>query len=248
MHPIWQIPELLCQITSFLAADDISCSFHISHHFSTVLKANLAPRLRPLPDSSHPNTLLSGGRLPQDVRDKAKAYIDRELATPKQLKMEDAYYYWREYARCQVLHVLTPHLHPVLSEHATGLVDGYDSLMEGGMNLCLQINIRYHDLYSLVQGETCEICKMDDFLAVVPPKSVTVFCLGGASWDLSYANLKYRDYGGVKRVSVKVERQRGVRLSNVLDELKGTLMVDGVGGALGQDVSLVWVFNDGCDE
>jgi hypothetical protein len=123
------------------------------------------------------------------------------------------------------------------------LVDGFEALAEGKMGVCLQTEIRYHDLYSLVQGEERPDCA--DWLAVLPPKSVTMFCLGGVSWDLLYADVKYRTCGGAKRFSVRVEGEAGVRLNDVLDELKGTLIVDGRGGGLGQDVVLVWEFEDG---
>lgn len=244
MHPLWRIPELLCKIISCLPADDISRSFHISNYFRTVLKANLAPRLHPLPDPSNTKGPRLGTHLPQDVRKQVKAYIEQEAATPKQLKMEDAYYYWREDARCQILHALRPSLHPLLSEHVTRLVDGYWSLAEGGVDLCLQTDMGYHDLYNLVHGERRSDRGEGEFLIVVPPKSVTVFCLGGVSWDLLYADVKYRMYGGVQRFSIRVERERGVRLGDVLDELKGTLIVDGMSGGLEQDVVLVWVFDD----
>lgn len=248
MHTVWSIPELLCQIISLLPANDISRSFAISRRFRAILTANLAPQYRPLPDPPHIATPRADTHIPQDVRIKAKAYIDREVATPKQLKMEDAYYYWCEYARCQVLHALTPYLHPLFSKHETRLVDGYESLLEGRMSICLQTDIRYHDLYALVHDEMRDDRGMGDLLAVVSPKCVTVFCVAGVSWDLLYANVKYRDYGGLKRFSVSVEREEGVRLGDVVDELKGTLVVDGMSEGLGQDVSLVWVFDDGCEE
>lgn len=41
------------------------------------------------------------------------AYVKHEAATPKQLKMEDSYYYWRKGSQRQVLDALTPHLHPL---------------------------------------------------------------------------------------------------------------------------------------
>ena len=246
MHRVWQIPELLIQIISFLPASDIDRSFHVSHHFRTLLKANLPPQLRPLPDSPCLRGSSSSRTLPQDVRAKAQAYITHEAATPKQLKMEDAYRYWREDAQCQVLDILSPHFHPVLDKHTTRLIDGYESLAEGGTSICLESVIPYHRLYQLVHGERREFS--NSFLAVKPPTSVTVFCLGGVSWDLLYANVKYRDYGGVKRFSVRVERESGVRIGDTLDELKGTLVMDGMSGGLGQDVVLIWVFDDGSNE
>jgi hypothetical protein len=37
-------------------------------------------------------------------------------------------------------------------------------------------------------------------------------------------------------------------LKDVLEELAGTLVVHGMSGGLGQDVTLVWVFNNTFDE
>lgn len=240
MHRLWQIPELLVHIVSFLSAEDIDRTFHISRHFRALLKANLPPQLRPLPELRTPT---SDQTLPQDVRDKAAAYIKHEAATPKHLKMEDTYHYSREDARCQVLHALSPSLHHVLDKYSTRLLDGYEPLAAGNINIVLQTDIPYHTLYSLVHGKVTP----DDaeFLAVVPPKSVTVFCTSGVQWDLLYSSVRYRDVGGVKRFSVKVEREGGVRMQDVVEELSGTLVKDGMAGGFGQDVVLLWVFGDG---
>lgn len=244
MHRVWQIPELLVHIVSFLPAPDIDRSFHISRHFRALLKANLPPQLRPIPELPRSKRSSRIQALPQEVRNKASAYVAHEAATPKQLKMEDAYYYWREGARCQVLDALSPHLHPVFAKYATMLVNGYESLAEGRVDVRLQTDVPYHALYELVHGK--DRVGWDRILAV-KAKVVTVFCLGGLSWDLLYAGVQYRDYSGVKRFSVRVEREEGVRLGDVLEELTGTLVVDGMGGGLGQDVTLVWVFDDGCE-
>lgn len=159
--------------------------------------------------------------------------------------MEDTYFFWREEARGEVLDALAPHLHPALGKHATRLIDGFDALAVGEARMALQVEMPYHQLYELVQGELKE--DRNEFLAVRPPTVVTVFCFGGASWDLLYASVRYRDYGGVERFSVRVEREDGVRMGDVIEELRGTLVVDGMGGGLGQDVTLVWVFEDGAD-
>ena len=241
MHPIWQIPELLCQIISFLPDDDIARSFNISHYFRATLKANLAPQLCVLPDFSHTKTTRNIQPVLHGVLNEARSCIAHEVTSPKQMRHEHAYYDWREHACCQVPCALPTRLHPALAKHKTSLVNEYDSLTKGDMNVSLQIGIRHHDLHSLLHGEGTP--GRDDPLAVVPPKSVTVFCLKGANWDLLYANVKYRMYGGVKRFSVRVEREGGVRLSDVLDELKGTLIVNRGSGALEQGVVLLWVFN-----
>ncbi|KAF3003539.1 hypothetical protein E8E13_005763 [Curvularia kusanoi] len=246
MHRIWQIPELLVHIIAFLPASSISAALNISHHFRTTLKANLPPTLRCLPDPPNTTEKHKQNRVfPQDVRNKAAAFGTHDVALPPELKMEDTYYFWREEARSEVLDALAPHLHPALGKHVTRLVDGFDALAAGETGMVLQVEMPYHQLYELVQGGLKEGC--NEFLARRPPTVVTVFCLGGASWDLLYANVKYRDYGGVKRFSVRVERGEGVRMGDVVEELRGTLVVDGMGGGLGQDVTLVWVFGDGAD-
>ena len=244
MHPVWQIPELLVHITSFLPASDINGAFNISHHFRTTLKANLPPQLRSLPDP-FPKKPNQAQKLPQNVRDKAASFGTHDAALPDQLKMDDTYYFWREEARSDVLDTLLPHLHPVLSQPATCLLDGFDALAAGRTSFSLHVDVPYHQLYELVQGKPRD--DVDGFLAVKPPTAVTVFCLGGVQWDLLYANVKYRDYGGVKRFSIRVEREEGVRMSDVVDELRGTLIVDGMSGGLGQNVALIWVFEDSPD-
>jgi hypothetical protein len=244
MHPIWQIPELLVHVVSFLPIDDNHHMLTISHHFRTLLKANLPPQLRPLPDSYHKRLCIDQA-LFQAVKDKAKAYMSREVATPNPLRFEDSYHYWREDARSHVLAALSPCLHPVLCKYVTFLTDGYDSLAEGGTNFCLQIDIPHDSLCELVYSK--HRGDRGSLLAVVPSKSVTVFCLGGASWDLLYGNVTYRSYGGVSRFSVRVEKESGVSLGDILDELMGPLVVDGMSGGLWQDVVLVGIFEDGCD-
>ncbi|KAF1927952.1 uncharacterized protein M421DRAFT_5618 [Didymella exigua CBS 183.55] len=239
MHRIWQIPELLVQIISFLSAYDINRALHVSLHFKTLLKANLPPQLRPLPDGPRYKRSSSSQQLPQEVTAEAAEYLAHEAATPRQLKSEDSYYYWREGARSHVLDTLTPYLHPLFAKFATRLVDGYDSLAVGKTDICLQTNIPYYDLYELVNGEENE--SWVEYLAI-KTTAVTVYCLGGVQWDLLYAGVRYRDYGGVKRFSVKVEREEGVRLGDVLQELIGPLMMYGMSKGLGQEVTLVWWF------
>lgn len=241
MHRIWQIPELLVQIISFLPAQDIERALHLSHYFRISLKANLPPHLRPLPDdlpirSSHKRTLS------QNVCDAARGVGTQEAALPEQLKMADTYFYWREAARYEVVKTLRPCLHPVLGKNAAYLIDGYESLAEGKMTICLQTDIPHQQLYDLAYGKSMN--PSNGFLAVVPPTAVNVFCMRGASWDPSYANVRCRDYGGMKRWSVRVEAESGVRMGDVLNELRGTLVVDGMSAGCGQDVVLVWMFDD----
>jgi hypothetical protein len=244
MHPVWQIPELLVHIISFLPASDIDRTFDISHHFRTTLKANLPPQLRSLPEPS-PKKTNQARTLPQNVRDKAASFGTHDAALPTQLKMEDTYYYWREEARGEVLNALLPHLHPELSKPVTCLLDGFDALAAGKTSFTLHVDVPYHQLYELVQGKPEE--DLSCLLAAKPPTAVTVFCLGGVQWDLLYANVRYKDYEGVKRFSVRVEREKGVRMSDVVNEMRGTLVVDGMSGGLGQNVAMIWVFEDGPD-
>ncbi|KAJ8109914.1 hypothetical protein OPT61_g7102 [Boeremia exigua] len=182
----------------------------------------------------------------QDIREKAKTFGINDDRLPEQLKATDTYYYWREDARCQVLNTLRPCLHPILGKYATHLIDGYEALAEGKLSFCLQTYIPSHELYNLVHGK--DRGSYSDFLATDPPTAVTVACSGGANWDLLYANVKYRDYGSTKKFSIRVERETGVRLNDVLDELSGTLIINGTSEVLGQDVVLVWVFDDSNDK
>lgn len=236
MHRIWQIPELLVHIASSLPAADIERAFNISPHFRTALHANLPPQLRLLPGDSY-RTSPRNQTLPQDVCDKAAAFGTSDAAFPDQFKVIDAYYYWCEDAKRQVLKSLSPYLHPAIGKYVACLIDGYEALAVGQVKMVLQVEMQYHQLYELVQGVVRGDC--DEFLCAKSPTAVTVFCLGGASWDLLYANVRYQEYGRTERFAVRVEREGGVRLSDVLDELRGTLIVDGMKGGLGQEVTLV---------
>ncbi|KAF3052616.1 hypothetical protein E8E11_010551 [Didymella keratinophila] len=245
MHRIWQIPELLVHIISFLPASDINRALHINRHFRTLLKANLPPQLRPLPDTPHYKRSPCDSKLPEDAIVQASAYLSQELATPKQLKCEDSYYFWREAARSQILDTLLPSLHPLFAKFRTRIMQGYEALAQCKINICLQIDVPYRSLYKLVHGDAKE--GWDEALGV-GVKTVTVYCLGGVHWDLLYSGVKYREHRGVKRFSVRLEREKGVRLKDVMEELAGTLVVHGMSGSLGQDVTLVWVFGDSSEE
>jgi len=245
MHRIWQIPELLVHIISFLPAPDINRAFHVSHLFRTLLKANLPPQFRPLPEAPRCKRSRSNSRLPEDVIAQANAYLAQELATTKQLKCEDSYHFWREAARSQILDTLLPSLHPLFASSETRLMDGYEALAQSRMDICLQTEIPYHNLYKLVHSEAGE--GWGEALGV-GVKTVTVYCLGGVQWDLLYSGVRYREHRGVKRFSVRLERGKGVRLNDVMDELAGTLVVHSMSGGLGQDVTLVWVFGNTVEE
>ncbi|KAJ4989088.1 hypothetical protein SVAN01_05350 [Stagonosporopsis vannaccii] len=241
MHRLWHIPELLVQIVSFLPAANIDQAFLISHHFRTTLKANLPPHMRPLPD--YPRKKPNGSQsLLQDVCAKAKAFNTQEASLPAQLMMTDTYFHWREAARYEVLRALKPSLHPVLAQYATHLIDGYEALAEREMGICLQTDMPYPVLYDLMHGRgRQDLC---GYLAVTPPTVVTVSCLTESSWDPDYANVRSRDHGGVKIPSVKIERDGGVRMNDVLDELRGPLVAKKMPEGVVQGVVLIWAYDD----
>ncbi len=241
MHHTWHVPELLTGIISSLPASDISQAFQISHHFRNILRSNLSPCLRPLPENTC-NKQSRSTTLPQDVRDEAKAFGTQEIALPEQLKMTDIYYYWLEDAQSQVLDKLKTCLHPFLSRHAVQLINGYEALAEGKLSFCLQTVIPFQHLYDFIYGKDRKT--RSGFLASKPPTAVTVFCFGGVAWDLSYANVQCREYESGKKPSVRVEKEGGVMMEDIVNELRGTLVVDGMSGGLGQDVVLIWKFDD----
>lgn len=243
MHRVWHIPELLVQIVSFLPAADIDQAFHISHHFRAILRATLPPHLRPLPDRSPKKSTRQQSL--QEVRDKARAFGTQENSLPAQLMMTDTYFHWREAARYEVLRALRPCLHPVLGKYATRLIDGYEGLADGNLNVCLQTDVPYQQLYDLVHGK--ERQEGDSYLAVKPPAAVTVFCLRVLGWDSTFANVRFRYCRGTKRLSIRVEREGGVRMSDVFDELRGTLVDNWKDEILEQDVVLGWVVEDHID-
>lgn len=243
MHRLWHIPELLIQIISFLPASDTKRALQTSHHFRTTLKAILPPHLRPFPD--HPSCKsprTHDYHLLQDLHEKARALRTRDTTLPDQFKMTDAYFHWREVAHHELLGALKPSLHPVLGNYATRLLDGYGALAEGRMNVRLQVSIPYARLYDLVHGE--QQVDGSEGLTVKAPVAVTVFCTRVLCFDSSYANVRVRDCGAGKALSVRVENEGRVRVSDVLDELRGTLVVGHKNDDLEQDVGLLWVLQD----
>lgn len=245
MHRIWQIPRLLIHIVAFLPAFDISCTFHIPHHFKPLLKANLRWQIRPLPDAPRSRTSPRKIILPEDVAAQASSSLAQKRAIPLQLNMENSYYFWRGAARGQIFGALLPCLQSLFTKYGARLMSGYEALAERMMDFCLQTNMPYHDLYKLVHGEAKEGWGGPLGVEV---KAVTVFCLGDVRWGLLYKGVRYWEHRGAMRFSISLEGEEGVRLKDVMEDLAGTLVIYGMSGGLGQDASLVWVFGHTCEE
>jgi hypothetical protein len=80
-------------------------------------------------------------------------------------------------------------------------------------------------------------------------RKVEVYCVEGAAWDQEYVNVLQR--GARKEWQqrcVKIERRNGIRLGDVVDELRGMLKpneaVTEFGGDVQKEVLLEWRFDD----
>lgn len=72
-------------------------------------------------------------------------------------------------------------------------------------------------------------------------KSVEVRCVDGAVWDTEYGNVQRRG-GDMEWMQqcVRVERERGVRTCDVIDELRGVMTADKVMRERDGSVLLEW--------
>ncbi|KAH7350362.1 hypothetical protein BKA66DRAFT_289924 [Pyrenochaeta sp. MPI-SDFR-AT-0127] len=241
MHRLWCLPELIVHIVSFLPHNDLDQCFHVSHHLRETLKNNLPPYRRPLPDGGiqKPDWAL----LPQPIRSLAshfKTQDDRWALLPD---MGDDYFFWREGAHQQLLQRLGPHLHPFLFKHAWVFAAKLDFVSRGRVGIYLQTKCSATDYYNEFYNENTRPSDPKTYLSQPPPSNVEVYCLKGAEWNLSFANAQYQESSGWQRLCVRIEREKGVRMIDVVDELRDVL-TPSMGLDVGSDVCLEWHFDD----
>ncbi|KAH7068956.1 hypothetical protein BKA63DRAFT_520370 [Paraphoma chrysanthemicola] len=251
MHPIWHIPELLIHILLHLPAKDLSRCYHVSHYWRAALKNNLPAHLRALPDigaqclSNHGRKTSTGNVLPKDIRDLAatiKAQEDQWCSLANFMDLGDDHFYWREGACENLLERVKNHLHPWIAKHACVFVEGLNSLAGGEMGICLRTELTPRDLIELCDSEHDEEWR-NDYLTYPTTRRVRLYCPKGAEWDLLNKSVIQRDGFTWRASSIKVEHEYGVQMGDVVDELRGVLVLDQE-AILDDVVMLEWRFKD----
>lgn len=154
--------------------------------------------------------------------------------------LEDHHFYWRESTCERVLDALKPCLHPFLANNAFEFVDGLVDLAEGRMSVTLRTQCLIKDFVKLdasprkgatlqrndsaIAIEDSQHPDLDAALTQPAATSVEVSCMRGALWDPSSSSVLLRE-GPTRGLScIRVERKKGVRLRDVVDELRGVLL------------------------
>jgi hypothetical protein len=222
MHPIWQIPELFINIASHLDLADLAHCYHVSHHWQTTLRTNLPPRLRPLPDSPSPET---SKQTPisdtiHALADSIESKNEHCTSLAEMMFLGDFYFHLRQGELAMMLERLKPQLHPFLAARASRLLSGLESIAQGEMEVSLYTQCSIAEFLSLDNDAS----SWQEFPLTHPPVAcVEVSCLKGLKWDLTNASVLFREEG-LRHVNfVRIERERGVRMCDVLDELQGVL-------------------------
>jgi hypothetical protein len=162
------------------------------------------------------------------------------------LDISDDYYFWHDGAYSNLLHSLSPYLHPVLAHYATELMSGLKSLAEGEMGTVLRTKMGATVFYQLFCDDD-EIAEggswKQEYLTKPSSKVVEIYCPLGATWDKGYANVLGRRGGREwQQRCVRVERERGVRMGDVVDEVRGVLKAEEDMEREGSEVVLEWRF------
>jgi hypothetical protein len=252
MHRLFLLPELLVEIISYLPWEDLACCHLISTFFHKSLKNNLPPCKHPLPDTSPQppcNTTL-----PQPIRTLArdiKTHSSHWMTSGMLLDISDDYYFWHDGAYSNLLQTLSPFLHPLLATCAVELMSGLESLVQGEMGIVVRTKMGTAGFWELFGDEEEEDCSYgkenegwkDSYLTKPASKVVEIYCSMGAVWDKGYGNVLRRQGGREwQQRCLRVERARGVRMGDVVDELKGVLKVEEEMEAEGAEVVLEWRF------
>ena len=260
MHRIFLLPELLMEIISFLPPTDLRTCASVSRHWKETLRLNLHPRNFPLPDTvcNDPSTprpyILK--KLPQSISSLAQDIVHRTTLWQNAgvvLDISDDYYFWHEGAYSNLLSTLSQYLHPWLGKHVCEFVGGLEEIARGDMGICVRTKLGAEKLDEWFREGEREVGRersvIDAYLSKPVTRKVEVYCVEGATWDQEYVNVLQR--GARKEWQqrcVKIERRNGIRLGDVVDELRGMLKPNEVVTEFGRDVQkevlLEWRFDD----
>jgi len=261
MHRIFLLPELLIQIVTLLPPSKLPIYASVSKHWRETLRLNLPPRLLSLRDASSaipstatkPETL---DRLPQPLSSLAQDILARTtqwMNPGLPLDISDDYYFWHEGAYGNLLSALVPFLHPWLGKHVCELIGGLDEMARGEMGICFRTKMsvgEFDEWFAGCENETEEgRISMSAYLTTPVTRSIEIYCVEGAEWDREYRNVLHRhgrrDW---QQRCVRVEREKGVRMGDVVEELRTVLKTSRVGADTGEaiqgDVMLEWRFEE----
>jgi hypothetical protein len=244
MHSVWHIPEILVHILLNLNKDDLARCYHVSHHWRDTLKTNLLPQQLPLPDTTVPQTSGTTIRenshrtpLPQSIRDLAVKINTEEalwLNFADWPVLGDEYHFWREGVLEDLLALLRPHLHPFLSKRSYRILTIPTSLSKASMGIRLETKCTIQEILNFLDNESSEWRALALPLPRAASRSVEMYC-SGMKWDESSDSVQSR-HG---RSCIRVERQKGVRMGDVIDELRGVLIP-----STDDTVLLEWSFDE----
>ncbi|KAL6161629.1 hypothetical protein ACJQWK_08299 [Exserohilum turcicum] len=130
------------------------------------------------------------------------------------------YYAWHEGAYSTLLNALLPHLHPMLGRHVYDLLGGIEDIAKGNMGACVRTKMSVGEFEDMFGGEA----EAERYLTRPLTRSVEIYCVSGAVWDTGYKNVQSRAaYSEWQQRCVRVEREKGVRMCDVVEELRGVL-------------------------
>ena len=94
----------------------------------------------------------------------------------------------------------------------------------------MRTELSRRDFEAMFKDEVGKQVEIEDAKYLTKPltKSVEIYCVSGAVWDQGYKNVQWRSGSrDWQHCCVRIERERGVRMCDVLDELRGVLKADG---------------------
>lgn len=227
MHRALTLPEVLLSIISYLPTRDLLTCHAVSSGWRRILVANLPARMRPLPDTpSSPLFQKPTLVLPDPIRSLARSLNLR----PKELidwiaqpEVETEYLNWRFAVTDELQEALGPYMHPLIAAHAYDLTGGIEDVARGQMGISIGTEMKLEEFERMLEIGDSEEEGMK-YLTQPVTKYVEVRCLDGAEWNEEYMNVRTtQDDKEWLRKCVRVERESGVRMCDVVDELRGVI-------------------------
>ncbi|EMD70040.1 hypothetical protein COCSADRAFT_22194 [Bipolaris sorokiniana ND90Pr] len=248
MHRALTLPEVLLSIISYLPTRDLLTCHAVSSGWRRILIANLPARMRPLPDTpSSPLLQETTLVLPDSIRSLARSLNLR----PKELvnwivqpEVETDHLIWRDATTDELQEALGPYMHPLLAAHAYDLTGGVENVARGQMGLSIGTRMELGEFERMLEIRDDEEEGMK-YLTQPVTKKVEVRCLDGAEWNEEYMNVRAIE-GEMEwlRKCVRVERESGVRMCDVIDELRGVIEADWIVQHGSGNVLLDWRMGD----
>lgn len=135
-------------------------------------------------------------------------------------------------------------MHPLLAAHAYDLTGGVENVARGQMGLSIGTRMELGEFERMLEIRDDEEEGMK-YLTQPVTKKVEVRCLDGAEWNEEYMNVRAIE-GEMEwlRKCVRVERESGVRMCDVIDELRGVIEADWIVQHGSGNVLLDWRMGD----